>query len=223
MPTTVRPRIVAFDVIETTFSLEALRPRLARLGLRPSALEPWFARTLRDAFALAATGVYAGFADIASDTLLTLTAEHAIMANGPALKSVLDGFAELEPQPDATAAFRTLEAAGIGIVALSNGAAETTQRLLDRAGLAGFVQHVVSIAEIRAWKPLPAIYLHAAKRAGVAPGEMALVATHAWDVHGAKRAGLMTGFVARGQVFPSTMVLPDVVGESLAEVAARLA
>ena len=53
--------------------------------------------------------------------------------------------------------------------------------------------------------------------------EMTLVATHAWDVHGAKRAGLMTGFVARGQVFPSTMALPDVVGESLAEVATKLA
>lgn len=82
---------------------------------------------------------------------------------------------------------------------------------------------MVSIAEIRAWKPLPAIYLHAAKRAGVAPGKMALVATHAWDVHRAKRAGLMTGFVARGQIFPSTMALPDVVGESLAEVAVKLA
>jgi 2-haloacid dehalogenase len=52
---------------------------------------------------------------------------------------------------------------------------------------------------------------------------MALVATHAWDVHGAQCASLMTGFVARGQVFPSTMALPDVVGESLAEVAAELA
>jgi hypothetical protein len=30
-------------------------------------LELWFARTLRDAFALAATGVHASFTDIASD------------------------------------------------------------------------------------------------------------------------------------------------------------
>jgi len=50
---------------------------------------------------------------------------------------------------------------------------------------------------------------------------MALVATHAWNVHGAKRAGLMGGFVARGQIIPATMALPDVVGEDLAEVAAR--
>jgi 2-haloacid dehalogenase len=49
------------------------------------------------------------------------------------------------------------------------------------------------------------------------------VATHAWDVHGAKRAGLMTGFVARGQTSRSTMAPLDVVGESLAEVAAKLA
>jgi 2-haloacid dehalogenase len=52
---------------------------------------------------------------------------------------------------------------------------------------------------------------------------MALVATHAWNVHGAKRAGLISGFVARGQIIPATMALPDVGGEDLAEVAARLA
>ena len=156
MPT-ARPRVVAFDVIETTFSLEALRPRLIGLGLPPPALELWFARTLRDAFALAATGVYAGFTDIARDTLLTLAAEHGIKADGPALQSVLDGFAELDPQPDAATAFRTLGAAGIGIVVLSNGAAETTRKLLDRASLAGLVRQVVSVADIQSWKPLPAI------------------------------------------------------------------
>jgi 2-haloacid dehalogenase len=174
-----RPRFVAFDIIETTFSLDSLRPLLTALGLPPSALELWFARTLRDAFALAATGVYAGFTDIANDTLLTLAAEHAIKAEGPALKSVLDGFAELDPQPDAGAAFQTLQAAGIGIMALSNGAAETTKKLLDRSGLAPLVRWVVSVADIRIWKPRPEIYLYTAKVAGVAPGEMALVATHA--------------------------------------------
>ena len=58
---------------------------------------------------------------------------------------------------------------------------------------------------------------------GVPPAELALVATHAWDVHGAKCAGLFTGFVARGQSFPATMAAPDIVGQSLAEVANRIA
>ena len=69
-----RPRIVAFDVIETTFSLESLRPRLSAQGIPGASLETWFARILRDAFALAATDTYAGFRDIAAATLAEVAA-----------------------------------------------------------------------------------------------------------------------------------------------------
>ncbi len=109
------------------------------------------------------------------------------------------------------------------VAALSNGAAETTQALLQRSGLASQVERVISVAEIRQWKPRRGIYLHAAKVLGVSPAELALVATHAWDVHGAKCAGLLTGFVARGQSFPATMAAPDIVGQSLADVASGIA
>ena len=50
MPT--KPEVVAFDMIETVFSLEIMRERLVSLGLPASALEAWFAAGLRDAFAL---------------------------------------------------------------------------------------------------------------------------------------------------------------------------
>ena len=54
MPT--RPQAVAFDVMGTLFPLDPLREPLVGLGLPPQALEIWFARTLRDGFALAAAG-----------------------------------------------------------------------------------------------------------------------------------------------------------------------
>jgi len=50
-------------------------------------------------------------------------------------------------------------------------------------------------------------------------GELVLVATHAWDTHGAKAAGLMAGFVARGQPYPDQMIAPDFWGEALIDVA----
>ncbi len=40
-----RPAVVAFDVIETLFSRESLRPRLGAIGLPAHSLEAWFART----------------------------------------------------------------------------------------------------------------------------------------------------------------------------------
>jgi len=78
-------------------------------------------------------------------------------------------------------------------------------------------------SEIRQWKPRLELYLHAADVLSVAPAELALAATHAWDVHGAKCAGLFAGFVARGQSFPATMAAPDIVGQNLVDVAHDIA
>ncbi len=67
------------------------------------------------------------------------------------------------------------------------------------------------------------VYLQVASRAGIDPGRLVLVGAHPWDIHGAKAAGLMAGFVARGQPFPPIMMAPDVQGDTLAEVAGMLA
>jgi 2-haloacid dehalogenase len=215
--------VVAFDIIETTFSLAPLRLRLQDLGLPKTALEVWFAQILRDAFALAATDRYAPFGDVASATLESLAAKHGVSAKPEQVAAILQGFEELDPQPDAAAAMQHLRSQSIRIIALTNGAAEVTQTLLDRSGLLAFMERIISVAEIRKWKPAAAVYHHAAATSGVASSELALIAAHAWDVHGAKCAGLTAGFVARGRPFPKFMVAPDVTGESLADVAQMLA
>jgi 2-haloacid dehalogenase len=82
---------------------------------------------------------------------------------------------------------------------------------------------VISIDEVQAWKPAPAPYLHAAEVLGVEPPRLALVAVHSWDIHGAHRAGLVTGWASRREgVFPATFDPPDVTGADLVEVADRL-
>lgn len=135
---------------------------------------------------------------------------------------MLDGFAELVPHPDAGAAFRRLNEADIRIIALTNGSADMTEQLLQRAGLETFVERIISINEVRHWKPRREVYLHAAKCLGVEPVRLALASAHAWDIHGAGRAGLTTAFVARGQPFPDTMMAPHLVADTLAEAVEAL-
>jgi 2-haloacid dehalogenase len=112
-----------------------------------------------------------------------------------------------------------LAGANIRIAALSNGAATRTRKLLGAAGLSPMVERFISVADIGKWKLRREIYLHAAATLAVAPATLALVATHAWDVHGAKCAGLGAGFVGRGQPYPPMMRAPDVTGETLLDVA----
>ena len=217
MHVSAQPAVVAFDMIETVFSLESLRGHMVAAGLPGHALEAWFAQTLRDAFALEVTEVYKPFKEIAAGTLDSLLVKHGSRGTGDA-SAILRGFAELEPHPDADAAFQRLHSAGIRLIGLTNGGAAVTRQLVDRAGFARYFEQLVSIETMGHWKPQRQVYLHAARTAGVAPSQMTLVAAHPWDIHGASRAGLMTAFVARGLPYPSTMDPPHFKGDTLNDI-----
>lgn len=216
------PAVVAFDVIETVFSLESLRPGLEAVGLPGHVLETWFAQILRDAFALDATGVYNPFRDVATATLRSLFAVSKQL--DPAeINRVTEGFSTLDAHSDAAPAMRALRDARVRVVALTNGSAGVTQQLLERSGLDEFIERVISVDEVKCWKPRREVYLHCAEAVGVEPGHIALIAAHAWDIHGARRAGLMAGFVTRRkEPFPAIMEGPNVTGSTLVEVAEGL-
>lgn len=215
-----RPMVVAFDVIETLFPLDALRGRLADVGLRADLLDLWFARLLRDAFALAASGGYARFAEVASATLRSTA---GVPLDDDAVRSVLGGFAELDPHPDVIPAVRLGHQHGLRLVALTNGTADNTTALLHRAGVLDYFEHVLSVEHVRRWKPAPQIYRHAVDTTAVPADRVALVAVHAWDIHGAHQAGLTTGWVARsGHTFPDMFSPPDITGHDLVDTVQRL-
>lgn len=210
------PEVVAFDVVGTTFSLEALRRRLTDAGASGHLLETWFAQTLRDAFALDTVGIYQPFAAIAAATLRNL-----VRLDVEEVEHIVSGFAELDPHPDAETAMRRLRDAGARVVGLTNGSREVTEKLWRRAGLMELVERTVSVDEVGHWKPRREVYLHCADVVDVAPAQMALIAAHPWDIQGAHRAGLLTACVLRdAQVYPAVMEAPDVTADSL-EAAAR--
>ena len=217
------PAAVVFDVIETLFPLEPLRAPLRSLGLAPADLDLWFTRILRDAFALDASGTFAPFREVARGALEVLLAQRGLGADAPALEGVLDGFTTLDAAPDAAPAFRRLADAGVAVATLSNGGVASSRALLDRAGLLPLVSRVMGVDEIRRYKPGREIYLHAARSLGAPPERLALVAVHAWDVEGAKRAGFTTGWCARlERRFHPAMAPPDVFGADLVTVVEAL-
>jgi 2-haloacid dehalogenase len=218
-----RPAVVAFDVNETLFSLDPVREEFAAAGLGAEAVPLWFARLLRDGFALAATGGFRAFRDLAADGLELLLREQGRGPDPDLAVGVLARFRELPPQPDAEPAFRRLRAGGVRIVTLTNGHADTVQAMLANAGLEGYVEASLSVDDAGVWKPRPEPYRHAAERCGVAPSALALVAVHSWDVHGANGAGLVTGYAPRLEgAFLGGFTPPDVIGATLDEVAAGL-
>lgn len=213
------PAVVAFDVNETMFDLAGLGPAFADAGLPAEAVPLWFARVLRDGFALTVLGDYRPFSALGTAGLRGLRPE---LSEADA-SAVIARFAELDPHPDVEPALRRLADAGVRAVTLTNGSAEVTRTLLARAGLSSYVETPLSVDAVRRWKPAPEPYRYAAQACGVAPGQVALVAAHAWDCAGARRAGLRSGWVSRleGRE-PAAFAGAEVTGDRLDEVVAQL-
>jgi len=215
-----RPHTVAFDVVETVMSLEPLRQRIVEIGLPASDLERWFALVLRDGMALTLTGDYEPFPAVAGSALRVVGRSRL---SDEQVEHVLAGFGELPAQPDAEPAMQVLTDAGIPVVCLSNGSQEVTETFLDRSGLDRFVDQVISVADVAKWKPPPQVYRYALDRIGRPAPDVALVAVHAFDCHGAHAVGLTTGWAARHEThYGDVFTRADVVGEDLVEVAKAL-
>lgn len=215
-----RPHAVAFDVLETLLNLDPLRARLEKIGQPAQLLQPWFMRFQRDSMALTLSGDFGTFESVARQALRTDT-DHT--ATEEDIDYVLEGFGQLPAHPDAEPALRLLSEAGLRVGCLTVGSAENTARFLEQAGLARHVDRVVTAEQAGIWKPAPSIYRVTANELGTSPENMALVAVHAWDCHGAKRAGCLAGWCERlegryGDVFTA----PDVSGPDLVQVAERL-
>lgn len=216
----VRPEAVAFDVIETLMPLDPLRARLEDIGQSGQVLEPWILRTLRDGVALSVTGEFQPFPVVAKQGLDTATG-HVVDESD--LDYVLAGFGQLSPHPDVEPAMSRLSEGGVRMICLTNGTLDTTTGFLERSGLTRYVERVVTTERAGTWKPAATVYRTAVEELGTSPGRTALVAAHAWDCHGAKCAGCMTGWVSRFEnTYGNLFAPPDVVGRDLIDVADRL-
>jgi 2-haloacid dehalogenase len=215
--------LVLLDVNETLFSLRPVAERMTSVGLEGQ-LELWFTRILRDGFAAAATGGFAGFRDLADHHLRELFRRHELPGGDAQVDHVLAGFEEVAAHPDVAAGLAALRSAGVLTVALTNGSASITTSFLERAGLTQLVDDVHDVSETGRWKPAPEPYLAQVARHVVRPEAAALIAVHPWDVFGAQSAGLVGAWLDRdGAVgYPEAFGRPDVHAATLDALVGRL-
>lgn len=217
--------LVVLDVNETLSDLEPLRARFVGVGAPAHLFDTWFAGTLRDGFALAASGGARPFPEVGSAVLTGLLSHEAgvTMPTAAAVQDILHGITALDVHPDVPAGLRVLAEAGVRIVTLTNGSLQQAEQLLERAGVADLVERRLSVDDAGRWKPHPDAYRYAAGQCGVRLEHCAMVAVHPWDLHGAGSVGMTCGWIDRqGTPWPAVFERPAVTGTTLSEVARGL-
>jgi len=93
------------------------------------------------------------------------------------------------------------------------------QSAADHSGLSPFLNHLISVDEIRQFKTHPQAYGLASKTLGIPSGELLFVSSNGWDVMGASWYGFTTCWINRSELpFETIGLRPAFDGKDLGVV-----
>ncbi len=216
-------RVCVFDVNETLLDLAALDHHFERVFGDASVRRLWFARFIQSALVATVTDAYRDFATTGAAALAMVAAQRGVSLSDDDRDTIIGAMETLPPHPDVIPAFEQLQAAGLRLASLTNSTAAVAHAQLNNAGLAPYLEQMLSADSVQRLKPAREPYIYASERLGVSIGQIRLVACHAWDIAGALRAGAAAAFVARsGMVLDPLVPRPDVVGSDMQDVARQI-
>jgi len=218
---------IGFDVYGTLVDpLGMERPLRAHVGEQALRFATtWRQHQLDSCFRRALMQRYANFDVVTRDALRFTARLLGITLSSATESELLGAYLELPAFPDARAGLVALEADGNALVAFSNGVEASLRKLLSEARLLPPLAGVVSVDDVRSYKPDPAVYLHLLQRGGAPADDTWLVSANAWDVLGAKSAGLRAAWIRRHSQTPWEgwgIAEPDLVVASLGDLVGRI-
>jgi 2-haloacid dehalogenase len=178
-----------FDAYGTLFDVNsAARTAQNSLGERWQPLaELWRAKQLQYTWLRGLTGHHRDFWQVTGDALdFAMSTMHvedsALHARPMKLYLVLNAYPEV---PDVLTRLKT---AGMKVAILSNGTPAMLTAAAN-AGIAELLDAVLSVEEVKVYKPHPSVYRLACERLKVATGQVCFVSSNGWDAYSAKAFG----------------------------------
>ena len=220
------PEALAFDMYGTLVDPIRIWKRLERYVPGDEALrvaEVWRQKQLEYTFRLTAMERYEDFEEVTRKAL-----DYALAAAGRELEAdqkdaLMAQYNDLEKFADVEPGLTRLREAGYEMVVFSNGTPAMLDALMDREGFRQYFQGVVSVDEVKVYKPSPKVYRHVAERLGRPIGEVRLISSNPFDDIGAEAAGMRAAWVDRsGGLFDTLAPRPEMVVGTLTELADAL-
>jgi 2-haloacid dehalogenase len=184
----------------------------------------WRQKQLEYSFRRGLMRCYEDF-DACTQRALSFAAKtYKVELSDAAQRQLLTDYLSLPVFPDVLPALEALKALGCRLLAFSNGVENSLRTLLGKAGVLSSFEAMVSVDDIKTFKPNPDVYEYLVDRGGCSREETWLVSSNPFDVIGAKAAHLRAAWVKRSSeaVFDPWEFEPDIVISDLLELATRL-
>lgn len=199
---------IFFDVNETLTDFSQLAAAMNELGLSDTDMQLWFARVLRDGFAITLTNQPVDFFQIAEAALVNLLQERGLKVKSERISQTVQQLAQLPAHQGLATAITQLTDLNLTVSTLTNGSTAAAEFIFNQLGIGHLISNILSVQNNAKWKPHIHAYQFALTKTGASAEEAALVAVHPWDIHGANHAGLSTVWINRNQLSYPTYFSP---------------
>ena len=203
-------KAVFFDMNETLLNLSLLKKQFDKHFDDKYILKYWFTKLLHSSTIMGIMGDYRNFGELAGVALENLFFENNKSLSSEIKAEILGEFKKLPAYEDVRPALRVLRNNGIRVIAVSNSSLGMIKEQLTNAGIIHLFDSYYSADNVENYKPFKDIYISAAQQEGLQTDNIVMIATHDWDLYGAKKAGFTTAYIKRKQeIYHPYYLQPD--------------
>ncbi len=213
---------IAFDVygtlIDTHGVISALQVLIGDKATNFS--QTWREKQLEYSFRRGLMQNYVTFAVCTSNALDYTCAFYEVDLTKEQKNNLLESYRSLPAFKDAEEGLKKFKTNNYRLFAFSNGTANAVDGLLVASGIRDYFHGVVSVDDLKSFKPNPAVYCHFLRESGVQSSNAWLISSNPFDVIGAISAGMHAAWVKRSTnaIFDPWGIEPTITVANLSEL-----
>jgi 2-haloacid dehalogenase len=185
---------LVFDAYGTLYDVHSVAQRCEGFfpgaGQRLSQL--WRAKQLEYTWLRSLMRRYAPFSTVTREALAYSCQALSLELEVTQMEALMAEYNMLAPFPEVGQAFEKLK---VRKAILSNGSPDMLEPLVQHSGLA--LEAVLSVDEVKLYKPAPEVYELAVRRLGVPKERIGFVSSNCWDALGARSFGFQVFWINR--------------------------
>jgi 2-haloacid dehalogenase len=185
-------KAVAFDAYGTlfdVFSVTALGEELFP-GKGDVLAQLWRLKQLQYSMLRSLMGRHRDFWRLTEDALVHATRSLGLDLTADKRDRLLEAYLTLTAFPDVKPGLEALKRRGLRLAILSNGEPKILVAAARSAGIVDLLDAILSVEEVKIFKPSPRVYHLAPEHLRVRAAELGFVSSNGWDVAGAGSVGL---------------------------------
>ena len=213
-----------FDAYGTLFDVHSVMVRCDAVfpGYGSALTGLWRTKQLEYTWLRSLMGRYEDFWKITQDGLVCACRSLGLAPTHDQIDHLMEAYLTLSPFPEIPAALKALSRVPCSI--LSNGSLKMLDNVVRNAGLARRFQHILSVDEVRTYKPHPTVYQLAEIHCGIHRDKIGFVSSNGWDVAGGKAFGFQAIWLNRQNAPAEELgVQPDRIIHSAVELKSLVA